>query len=54
MIRDYMNLKGLKQLITYQKELGIQTNEEKESHLDESIKTMEKLFRPIYYIEKDQ
>lgn len=52
MIRDYMKMRGLKQMITYQKEeLGIHTSDEKENHLDESINNIEKLFRPIYYIE---
>ena len=52
MIRDYMKMRGLKQMITYQKEeLGIHTSDEKENHLDESINNIEKLFRPIYYVE---
>src|SRR5699024_12572257 len=52
MIRDYMKMRGLKQMITYQKEeLGLHTSDEKENNLDESINNIEKLFRLIYYVE---
>ncbi|MDD3121896.1 MAG: hypothetical protein PHC62_00105 [Candidatus Izemoplasmatales bacterium] len=52
MMQDYMSLRGLKELITFQKELDMPVEEEKETHLDESINAMKKLFRPIYFIEE--
>lgn len=53
MIHEYMRLKGLRQLIEFQKDIGLSADEEREQYLNDSLEVYEKLFRPIRFIENE-
>lgn len=51
-MRSYMELEGLKQLIEFKKELNIEVDDVQKEHLESSLDTMKKLFEPIRFFDE--
>lgn len=53
MMQNYMKLRGLKELISFQESLGINTSEERKVHVETSLDVMKDLFMPIQFFDEE-
>ena len=53
LMKNFMELRGLQQLITFQEELGLPVDDVRKEHLKTSTDTMKELFQPIIFFDKE-
>lgn len=53
LMKNYMEIKGLQQLISFQEEMGLPVDDVRKEHVNSTVENMTKLFKPITFFDND-